>query len=136
LFLQGKIVFFQRFSMFDLSGWSSGFWLMVVIDIAAVAVLGLAIVCGNRMWRNRPKDRATVRASDEATRRLYHPNESSGDKRDCSDKLRKHVERLTRRGGDARGIRNLHRSPMKERALSPTTEKPHFAGVLRQIARS
>ena len=61
--------------MFDLVGWNSGFWLMVVIDIAAVAVLALAIIYGSRMWRKRPRDPRTVEASDAATWKLYHPDE-------------------------------------------------------------
>ena len=42
--------------MFDLGVWSIGFWLMVVIDIVAVAVLALAIIYGSSMWRKRPQD--------------------------------------------------------------------------------
>ena len=66
--------------MFDLGGWNVGFWLMVVIDIAAVAVLGLAIFYGTRMWRRRQQDPRTVDASDEATWRLYHPAGDADDK--------------------------------------------------------
>ena len=60
--------------MLDLS------WLMVIINLAAVVVLGLAILYGTRMWRKRPKDRRTKEAADEATWRLYHPPEESGEK--------------------------------------------------------
>lgn len=67
--------------MFDLGGWNVGFWLMVVIDIAAVAVLGLAIAYSSHMWRKRRQDPRTVKASDEATRRLYHPTKDADDKR-------------------------------------------------------
>jgi len=38
LYFQEKIGFLAEKSMFDLGRWTIGFWLMVVIDIAAVAV--------------------------------------------------------------------------------------------------
>lgn len=60
--------------MFDFS------CLMVIIDIAAVAVLGLAILYGTWMWRKRSKDRRTKEAADEATWRLYHPRKDIGGK--------------------------------------------------------
>ena len=60
--------------MFDFS------WLMVIVDIVAVVVLGLAILYGTRMWRKRPTDRRTKEATDEATWRLYHPPKDAGDK--------------------------------------------------------
>jgi hypothetical protein len=66
--------------MLDLAEWNVGFWLMVIIDIAAVVVLGLAILYGSRMWRKRSRDPHTVQAADEATWRLYHPPEASDDK--------------------------------------------------------
>jgi len=50
-----------------------GAWLFVVIDIVAVAVLAAAMFYGSRLTRGAPKDFATRRASDEATRKLYHP---------------------------------------------------------------
>jgi hypothetical protein len=59
--------------MFDFS------WLMVIIDIAAVAVLGLAILYGTRMWRKRSQDPRTKQAEEEATRRLYHPANEADD---------------------------------------------------------
>lgn len=57
--------------MFDATAWNEGLW--VVIDILAVAVLGLAIFHGTRMWRNRPRDPVLQKQSDEAARRLYPP---------------------------------------------------------------
>jgi hypothetical protein len=53
---------------------------MVVIDIAAVAVLALAIIYGNRMWRKRPQDPRIIEASDAATWDLYHPGKATNDK--------------------------------------------------------
>ena len=35
--------------MFDLGSWNIGVWLMIMIDVAAVVILGLAIAYGNRM---------------------------------------------------------------------------------------
>ena len=67
MLFQEKIAFFAEKPMFDLGGWNVGFWLMVVIDIAAVAVLGLAIAYSSHMWRKRRQDPRTVKASDEAT---------------------------------------------------------------------
>jgi hypothetical protein len=61
--------------MVDLEAWNSGWWLWAVIDVAAVAVLALAILYGTHMWRKRPRDARTVEASDAATWRLYHPKE-------------------------------------------------------------
>jgi hypothetical protein len=66
--------------MFDESAWNAGMWLWVVIDILAVIVLGVAIAYGTRMWRRRPQDAATLRRSDEATRRMYHPDEDRTDR--------------------------------------------------------
>ena len=66
--------------MFDLAEWNVGFWLMVIVDIAAVAVLGLAILYGSRMWRRRSQDPRTKQAVDEATRRLYHPATEGDDR--------------------------------------------------------
>jgi len=66
--------------MFDLGGWHVGVWLMIVIDVAAVVILGLAIAYGSRMWREAPRDLATLKKSDEATRRLYHPAKGPGDR--------------------------------------------------------
>jgi hypothetical protein len=62
--------------MFDLAEWNIGFWLMVIIDIVAVAVLGLAILYGSQMWRRRRRDPGTKKAADDATWRLYHPAET------------------------------------------------------------
>ena len=56
-----------------------GGWMWAVIDIAMVAILAGAMIYGGAMWRHRPKDAAVVRASDDATRRLYHPGNSSRD---------------------------------------------------------
>jgi len=58
--------------MFDLSAWQEGTLLWWVIDVAAVAVLALAMIYGSAMWRRRPQDSETVKRSDEATQRLYH----------------------------------------------------------------
>ena len=66
--------------MFDLTAWNAGWWLWVVIDIAAVIVLGLAILYGSHMWRKRPRDPGTKKAADEATWRLYHPRKDTGGK--------------------------------------------------------
>jgi hypothetical protein len=52
-----------------------GGWLWFVIDVIAVLILGGAMLYGARMWRQRPRDAYTERASDEKTRELYHhPN--------------------------------------------------------------
>lgn len=64
--------------MFDSGGWGVGLWLMVVIDVAAVVLLGVAIRYATRMWQDRPQDLATLSESDNAARRLYHPVEGGG----------------------------------------------------------
>jgi hypothetical protein len=51
-----------------------------VIDVVAVAILGGAMAYGTSMWGRRPRDPATQQASDEATRKLYHPHEDIGNK--------------------------------------------------------
>ena len=58
--------------MFNLSDWDAGWWLWVVIDIAAVVVLAAAIIYGSQMWRQRSRNPAVIKESDDATRRLYH----------------------------------------------------------------
>ena len=65
--------------MFDLAGWDVGVWLMIVIDVVAVIILGLAIAYGSRMWRMDPQDPVTLKKSDETTRRLYHPTRRPGE---------------------------------------------------------
>ena len=57
-----------------------GGWLWFVTDVIGAAILGCAMVYGGFMWRNRPRDAATKRISDEATRRLYHPDDDMGNK--------------------------------------------------------
>ncbi|HEX3487030.1 MAG TPA: hypothetical protein VHT51_18390 [Micropepsaceae bacterium] len=57
-----------------------GGWMWFVIDVLAVAVLGCTMAYGVVMWRTRPRDAASEKASDEATRRLYHPNDDIGNK--------------------------------------------------------
>jgi hypothetical protein len=57
-----------------------GGWMWFVIDVLAVAVLGGAMAYGAHMWRNRSQDPAVKRASDKATRRLYHPQDDMGNK--------------------------------------------------------
>ena len=52
-----------------------GAWLFVVIDIVAVAVLAAAMFYGARLARRAPEDIARTRTSDEATRKLYHPQD-------------------------------------------------------------
>jgi hypothetical protein len=52
-----------------------GAWLFVIIDIVAVAVLAAAMVYGSYLTRRRPEDPAVKRASDRATRKLYHPRD-------------------------------------------------------------
>jgi hypothetical protein len=49
----------------------AGGWLWFLIDVVAVALLGAAIAYGTVAWRKRPKDPATERARDDATRRAY-----------------------------------------------------------------
>jgi len=73
LFPKEKRALFQEAAMFDLGGWHIGVWLMIVINIAAVVILGLAIAYASRMWRARPQDPRTLEASDAATWELYHP---------------------------------------------------------------
>jgi hypothetical protein len=46
-------------------------WLCLVIDVALVALLALAILYGIVRWRSRPRDPATEKVRDEATRRSY-----------------------------------------------------------------
>lgn len=58
--------------MFNLSDWDAGWWLWVVIDIAAVLVLAAAIIYGSRMWQKRSQNPQVIKESDDATRRLYH----------------------------------------------------------------
>ncbi|HXJ01381.1 MAG TPA: hypothetical protein VNH44_09155 [Micropepsaceae bacterium] len=58
--------------------WSG--WMWFIIDVLAVSVLGCAMVFGTQMWRHRPRDFATERTSNEATWRLYHPDEDMGNK--------------------------------------------------------
>ena len=50
---------------------SFGGYLWLIIDVVAVAVLAGALIYGGRMWRWRDQSRATRRASDAATRKLY-----------------------------------------------------------------
>ena len=57
--------------MFDLSAWQDGAWLWWVIEVAAGAVLALAIIYAAAMWRKRPQDREVLRRPDEATHRLH-----------------------------------------------------------------
>jgi len=57
-----------------------GGWMWFIIDVVAVAILGGAIAYGASMWRHRPRDRKTEQASDEATRKLYHPHDDIGNK--------------------------------------------------------
>jgi hypothetical protein len=56
--------------------WSGYF----VMDVLAVVILGGALAYGTHMWRTRPRDDAIERASDEATRRLYHSEDDTGNK--------------------------------------------------------
>ncbi len=65
--------FLQETATFDLGGWHVGVWLMIVIDVIAVVILGLAIAYASRVWRGRKQDPRTVEASDAATWELYHP---------------------------------------------------------------
>ena len=46
--------------MSDLGGWHIGVYLMLAIDVAAIVSLGVAIAYGTRMWREAPRDLATV----------------------------------------------------------------------------
>jgi hypothetical protein len=71
LFLKGNCAGLEA-TMFDWTAWDAGWWLWVVIDIAAVVVFAAAILYGSRMWKNRPRDPAIQHESDEATRRMYH----------------------------------------------------------------
>ena len=48
--------------MFDLSAWQEGTLLWWVIDVAAVAVLALAMIYGAAMWPKRPQDPETLQA--------------------------------------------------------------------------
>ena len=48
-----------------------GGWMWAVIDVAMVGILAGAMAYGGSMWRHRPMDPALVKASDDATRRLY-----------------------------------------------------------------
>jgi len=57
--------------MFDLGGWHIGVYLMIAIDVAAVAILGMAIAYGSRMAQDAQRDFATVRRADRAPHRLY-----------------------------------------------------------------
>jgi hypothetical protein len=49
---------------------SGGLWL--IINVAAVAILGLALVYGTIQWRTRRKNRVTEQQRDRATDELYH----------------------------------------------------------------
>jgi hypothetical protein len=53
----------------------SGYFIM---DVLAVVILGGALAYGTLAWRQRSRDAATRRASDEATRHLYHPEDDTG----------------------------------------------------------
>jgi len=59
--------------MFDLGGWHIGVYLMIAINVAAVVILGAAMGYASRMWRDAPRDLATLRESDRGIRHLYHP---------------------------------------------------------------
>ena len=52
-----------------MTGEQSG-WLWLLIDVGAVALLGLALAYGMLHWR-KGRSRRDVAAGDEATRRLY-----------------------------------------------------------------
>jgi CBS-domain-containing membrane protein len=49
-----------------------GGWMWFVIDVLAVVILGVALAYGAAMWRHRPRNPQIERASDEATKDLYH----------------------------------------------------------------
>ena len=46
-------------------------WLWMVIDVAAVVILGVAMAYGGAMWRQRSRNPILNRISDDATHRLY-----------------------------------------------------------------
>jgi hypothetical protein len=52
-----------------------GGWLFIIIDVIAVVVLAAAMLYGNALARRAPRDPATRRAQEEATRKLYHPRD-------------------------------------------------------------
>jgi len=52
---------------------SGGAWMFVIIDVVAVLILAAAMLYGNYLTRRAPKDPHLKRASEEATRKLYHP---------------------------------------------------------------
>jgi hypothetical protein len=46
-------------------------WLWMVIDVAAVVILGVAMAYGGMMWQRRSRNPVLKRMSDDATHRLY-----------------------------------------------------------------
>lgn len=46
-------------------------WLWMVIDVAAVVILGAAMAYGGAMWHRRSRNPILNRISDDATHRLY-----------------------------------------------------------------
>jgi hypothetical protein len=49
----------------------AGGWMWLLLDVAAVAVLGVALAYGVMVWRKR-RSPAAEAARDRATRNLYH----------------------------------------------------------------
>ena len=56
--------------------WDYGGWMWLIIDLAALLVLGAALVYGTRKWAHRRRDPRTVKAQEEATRELYRRERS------------------------------------------------------------
>ena len=73
--------------MFDLTGWGSGTWLWLVIDVVAVVVLGAAMLYASRTWLTRSP--AGRDATEEATRGLYASEAKEETKSEKSGKSRR-----------------------------------------------
>ena len=56
--------------------WDFGGWMWLIIDLAAILVLGAALVYGTRKWATRRRDPATLKAQEDATRELYRRERS------------------------------------------------------------
>jgi hypothetical protein len=55
---------------------NTGEWQWFAIDVIAVIILGIAIAYGVMMWRRRSRSAVVKEMRDDATRDLYHEDDS------------------------------------------------------------
>ena len=56
--------------------WDFSGWLWMIITVVTFLVLAGALLYGGRMWTQRRRDPATVRAQEKAVRELYQRERS------------------------------------------------------------